>query len=68
MPAWIGKSRRIDSFAVYLGFGKDLPWTAGRPLLPVTATGDRGSRATLRRDDLLAGLQTSMRQTPAAPI
>lgn len=55
------------AFAVYLDFGKDLPWTTGRPLLQVTALGDRGSRATLRRDDPLAGLQAYMRQKPAAP-
>lgn len=55
------------TFAVYLDFGKDLPWTSGRPLLQVTATGDRGSVATLRRDDLLVGLQEYMRQKPARP-
>jgi hypothetical protein len=54
-------------FAVYLDFGKDLPWTTGHPLLQVTALGDQGSRATLRRDDLLVGIQEDMRQMPAAP-
>lgn len=54
-------------FAVYLDFGMNLPWTTGRPLLLVTATGDQGSSATLRRDDLLARLQGYMQQQSAGP-
>jgi hypothetical protein len=51
------------TFAVHLDFGQDLPRTAGRPILMVTANGDRGSAAAPRRDDVIAGFQDYVRRT-----